>query len=66
MFNGAVPFFILNLTFHFKIILCTVKDFFRQILKIGNEPTKDVVTNEIKNYYDNKKYQYIYYRNSII
>lgn len=37
-----------------KIILCTVKDFFRQILKIGNEPTKDVVTNEIKNYYDNK------------
>ena len=25
MFNGAVPFFILNLTFHFKIILCTEK-----------------------------------------
>lgn len=37
-------------------ILNTIKDFFRHLLKIGNEPTKEATTNEIKDYYDNQTF----------
>ena len=37
-------------------ILNTIKDFFRHLLKIGNEPTKEATINEIKDYYDNKTF----------
>ena len=37
-----------------KTVLKTVKDFFRTILKFGNEPTKEATVGEIKAYYDDK------------
>lgn len=37
-------------------ILDTIKDFFRHLLKIGNEPIKEYTVNEIKDYYDNKAF----------
>ena len=35
-----------------KAILKAIKQFFRKLLQIGNEPTKEAITNEVKDYYD--------------
>lgn len=45
-----------NLKSYIKAILETIKHFFRQLLQIGNEPTKEATTSEIKDYYDNKDF----------
>lgn len=45
-----------NLKSYLKAILKTIKHFFRELLQIGNEPTKQATTNEIKDYYDNKDF----------
>jgi hypothetical protein len=37
-------------------ILEVIKKFFRKLLQIGNEPTKEATTNEIKEYYDNQDF----------
>lgn len=37
-------------------ILDVIKKFFRKLLQIGNEPTKEATTNEIKDYYDNNDF----------
>ncbi len=37
-------------------ILKVIKRFFRKLLQIGNEPTKEATTNEIKEYYDNQDF----------
>lgn len=37
-------------------VLELIKKFFRKLLQIGNEPTKEATTNEIKDYYDNKDF----------
>lgn len=37
-------------------ILEVIKSFFRKLLQIGNEPTKEVTTSEIKGYYDNNDF----------
>lgn len=37
-------------------ILEVIKKFFRKLLQIGNEPTKEVATAEIKDYYDNEDF----------
>ena len=37
-------------------ILEVIKKFFRRLLQIGNEPTKEATTNEIKEYYDNQDF----------
>lgn len=37
-------------------ILEVIKKFFRKLLQIGNEPTKDATTTEIKEYYDNQDF----------
>ena len=37
-------------------ILEVIKKFFRKLLQIGNEPTKEATTTEIKDYYDNKDF----------
>ena len=39
---------------YIKAILEAIKHFFRHLLQIGNEPTKEATTSEIKEYYDNK------------
>lgn len=39
-----------------KAILEAIKHFFKELLQIGNEPTKEATTNEIKEYYDNKDF----------
>ena len=41
---------------YLKTILEAIKHFFRKLLQIGNEPTKEVATNEIKDYYDNQDF----------
>ena len=41
---------------YIKTILEAIKHFFRELLQIGNEPTKEATTNEIKEYYDNKDF----------
>ena len=41
---------------YIKAILETIKHFFRHLLQIGNEPTKEATTSEIKEYYDNKDF----------
>lgn len=38
---------------YIKTILEVIKKFFRKLLQIGNEVTKDATTNEIKDYYEN-------------
>ena len=43
-----------NLKSYIKAILEAIKHFFRHLLQIGNEPTKEATTSEIKEYYDNK------------
>lgn len=37
-------------------ILEVIKRFFRKLLQIGNEPTKEATTTEIKDYYDNQDF----------
>lgn len=41
---------------YIKAILEAIKHFFRNLLQVGNELTKDVTTSEIKDYYDNKDF----------
>ena len=41
---------------YIKAILGAIKHFFRHLLQIGNEPTKEAATSEIKEYYDNKDF----------
>ena len=45
-----------NLKDYLKSILEAIKQFFRELLQIGNEKTKELTTNEIKEYYDNKDF----------
>ena len=45
-----------NLKSYLKAILKAIKHFFRELLQIGNEPTKEATTNEIKEYYDNEDF----------
>ena len=45
-----------NLKFYIKAILEAIKHFFRELLQIGNEPTKESTTSEIKDYYDNQDF----------
>ena len=45
-----------NLKSYLKTILEAVKHFFRELLQIGNEPTKEATTTEIKDYYDNEDF----------
>ena len=45
-----------NLKLYIESILNTIKKFFRYLLKIGNENTKEATTKEIKNYYDNNDF----------
>ena len=42
-----------NLISYIKAILKAIKDFFRHLLQIGNDKTKEATTKEIKDYYDN-------------
>ena len=46
-----------NLKSYIKAILKAIKHFFRELLQIGNEPTQEVTTSEIKDYYDNKDFE---------
>ena len=41
---------------YLKSILDVIKHFFRKLLQIDNEPTKEVATNEIKDYYNNQDF----------
>ena len=34
-----------------------IKHFFRELLQIGNEPTKEATTTEIKDYFDNNDFE---------
>ena len=43
-----------NLKVYLKTILEAIKRFFRKLLQIDNESTKEVATNEIKYYYNNQ------------
>ena len=45
-----------NLKDYLKAILDAIKHFFRELLQIGNDKTKDRTTSEIKDYYDNKDF----------
>ena len=45
-----------DLKSYIKAILKAIKHFFRELLQIGNEPTKEATTSEIKEYYDNKDF----------
>ena len=45
-----------NLKSYIKAILKAIKHFFRELLQIGNDKTKEVTTNEIKDYYDNQDF----------
>ncbi len=45
-----------NLKFYIKAILEAIKHFFRELLLIGNEPTKEVTVSEIKDFYDNQDF----------
>lgn len=45
-----------NLKSYIKAILKAIKHFFRELLQIGNNKTKEATTNEIKEYYDNKDF----------
>ncbi len=41
---------------YLKAILEAIKHFFRELLQIGNEPTKEATTSEIKDYFDNNDF----------
>ena len=45
-----------NLKSYIKAILEAIKHFFRELLQIGNNKTKEATTNEIKDYYDNQDF----------
>ena len=45
-----------NLKDYLKAILKAIKHFFRELLQIGNESTKEATTTEIKDYYDNQDF----------
>ena len=45
-----------NLKDYLKAIIDAIKHFFRELLQIGNDKTKDRTTSEIKDYYDNKDF----------
>ena len=45
-----------HLKVYLKTILEAIKHFFRKLLQIGNETTKEVATNEIKDYYNNRDF----------
>ena len=45
-----------NLKSYIKAILEAIKHFFRELLQIGNDKTKEATTTEIKNYYDNQDF----------
>ncbi len=45
-----------NLISYIKSILKVIKHFFRELLQIGNEKTKEATTNEIKDYFDNEDF----------
>ena len=45
-----------NLKVYLKTILEAIKYFFRKLLQIDNEPTKEAATNEIKDYYNNQDF----------
>ena len=45
-----------NLKSYIKAILGAIKHFFRELLQIGNDKTKDITTSEIKEYFDNKDF----------
>lgn len=45
-----------TLNSYIKAILEAIKHFFRYLLQIGNEPTIESTTSEIKEYYDNKNF----------
>ena len=45
-----------NLKSYIKAILEAIKHFFRELLQIGNEPTKEATISEIKDYYDNQDF----------
>ena len=47
-----------NLKDYLKSILEVIKKFFRELLQIGNDKTKERTTSEIKNYYDNKNFDF--------
>ncbi len=46
-----------NLKSYIKAILEAIKHFFRELLQIGNDKTKEATTIEIKNYYDNNDFE---------
>jgi len=41
---------------YIDIILKVIKKFFRKLIQIGNEPTKEATTTEIKDYFDNNDF----------
>ncbi len=45
-----------NLKSYIKAILEAIKHFFRELLQIGNDKTKEATTSEIKDYYDNQDF----------
>ena len=45
-----------NLKSYIKAILKAIKHFFRELLQIGNDKTKEATTSEIKDYYDNQDF----------
>ena len=45
-----------NLKSFIKLILEKIKHFFRELLQIGNDMTKDRTANEVKDYYDNENF----------
>ena len=47
-----------NLKSYIKAILEAIKHFFRELLQIGNDKTKEATTSEIKNYYDNNDFEF--------
>ena len=52
-----------NLKSYIKAILEAIKHFFRELLQIGNEPTKEATTSEIKEYFDNQDFNMIDVKN---
>lgn len=45
-----------NLISYIKAILKSIKEFFRKVLQLGNEKTKQATVTEIKDYYDNEDF----------
>ena len=45
-----------NLKDYLKAIFETIKHFFRELLQVGNEPTKEATITEIKDYFDNQDF----------